>query len=193
MTYLIQGGIRRVERPHKYMNRFVDFKLIKEVRRQGNTTHTKIDRKVLIADSEKVAHWLNKRGHNLQWNDDLERAVEMCETRDMDFAETKLFAPILNSWGTYFTQKYGHTEDEVTIGGTIKVWRETRLPTPWLYVLSFGDLQNVYLWSDCAGFVKDPCSYYRGKKTTKGILLDLPGFCASLQSTKTDTTKVTYR
>lgn len=189
MTYQIEGELVREERPERYLNRFVDFQSTRKVR--GDTEIT--NRKCIVTTSEKFAHWLNKRGHNLQWNEDLERAMEMCERKEIEVSATKLFRP-LASWEEYLTQKFGDNEDEKTVNGELHVWRETRVPTPWLYAASFGKLEDVYVFKD-SRFSTESGTRHEGKKFTYGILLDAHVLNLRLSKTRTSimSTKFMFR
>jgi len=180
MTYVIEGKLVRGEKPEKYMNRFVDFKLIEDIR--GGSTITKI--RDLTTTSEKLAHQLNNKGYNLQWNEDLERAVEMCERREVRVSKTKLFTP-RSGWENYLTQIFGETEEERVIEGKLRVWGETRLPTPWLYVASFSKLEDVFVFED-AGFVVESITPPEYRKFSAGFIFDTPilnfGAYASIKS-----------
>ncbi len=168
MTYLIEGTLTVEEKPEKYMHTFVDFKLVEEIRAGSIST----ERRCVIASSERVARWLNKKGYNLQWNDDLERAVEVCGQEKIEVSETKLITP-RNGWGDYLTQKFGKTEDMMTLEGELTVWSETRLPIPWLYVFSSGKLRDVFVF-DGDRFMVEPKVTHKGSKYTYGVLLDIP-------------------
>lgn len=187
MTYVIEGKLVREEKPDKYMNRFVDFKLIENIR--GGSTTTK--RRYITTTSERFAHWLNNRGYDLQWNEDLERAVEMCDRGEVGVSKTKLFTP-KSGWEDYLTQKFGETKEERTLDGELKVWGETRLPTPWLYVASFGKLEDVFVFND-DGFVVEPMAKHEGKKSTAGVILDTPILYLGVSQTRTNTQTSRYR
>lgn len=187
MTYVIEGKLVREEKPDKYMNRFVDFKLIKDVR--GGSTTTK--RSYITTTSERFAHQLNNRGYNLRWNGDLERAVEMCTREEVRVSKTKLFNP-RSGWENYLTQKFGETKEEKTLDGELRLWGETRLPIPWLYVASFGRLENVFVFDD-AGFVVEPMTKHNGKKFTIGVVLDTPILYRGVSRTRTKIQTSRYR
>ncbi len=180
MTYVIEGKLVREEKPEKYMNRFVDFKLIEDIR--GGSTITKI--KYLTTTSETLAHQLNNKGYNLQWNEDLERAVDICARREVGVSKTKLFTP-RSGWENYLTQTFGETEEERIIDGKLRVWGETRLPTPWLYVASFSRLEDVFVFED-VGFVVESMTQSEYTKFTAGVIFDTPilnfGVHASIRS-----------
>ena len=186
MTYLIEGKLVREEKPDKYMNRFVDFKLIEDIHDGSNTT----ERRYITTTSERFAHWLNNRGYNLRWNDDLGRAVEMCAREVVEVSKTKLFTP-MSGWEDYLTNKFGETKEEKTLDGELSVWRETRLPVPWLYIASFGKLKDVFIFDD-AGFVVEPMTEHEGRKFTTGVVLDTPILCYRVSRTRTETQTLRY-
>lgn len=186
MTYVIEGTLVKEEKPDKYMNKFVDFKLIEDI--HGGSTTTK--RRYITTTSERFAHWLNNRGCNLQWNKDLERAVEMCARREVGVSKTKLFSPG-SGWEAYLTHKFRETKEEKTLEGNLRVWEETRLPIPWLYVASFGKLKDVFVFDD-VGFVVEPMTNHEGKKFTAGIVLDIPILYLGVSQTRTKTQTSRY-
>ena len=147
------------------MNAFVEYTCTQEIKKGRNVTKEGY----ISTTSERFAHWLNKRGRNLQWNDDIERARELCRNREVEISQVKLFTPKLG-WDNYLTQKFGETEEGKTIEGKLDIWNEIRLPTPLLYVASFGKLEDVFVF-DGAGFVSDPNTTYKGKRVEVGIML----------------------
>lgn len=184
MTYVIEGKLVVEDKPEKYMNKFVDFKVTQYIKFGSVRTR----RKLLHTTSERFAKRLNKRGHDLQWNDDLDRAIEMCERKEIDVSKTKLFAP--QNWCNYLTKKFGESKDTRTLDGKLEVWNDLRLPTPWLYVLAPGKLKDIFIFDE-DGFVKD--SYrYTGKRFAGGVVIDLPFLYLGVVSTKSKTNKFRF-
>lgn len=190
MTYTLIGKLLREEKPSKYLNKFIDFQLIREIR--AGYIHT--ERKCIITSSQRFANWLNKRGHNLEFNEDPELASRMCQRGEVEFVKTKVFSP-MGSWENYLTRKFGETDEEITLDGEIQLWNETRVPTPWLYGYASGNLENVYVMSMHDGFIIEPNATHEGKRITKGILLDTPilNMQVSQTNTRTRTSRVTRR
>jgi hypothetical protein len=179
MTYVIEGKLICEEKPAKYMNKFVDFQLLEDVRNGSNITK----KRYISTTSEKFAHNLNNTGYHLQWNEDLERAIDMCEKRKISISETRIFTPRVG-WSKYLTKTFAETKEEITLDGELNLWSETRLPIPWLYVAAFGKLENIFVF-DNHKFIIEPRALHKGKKFTSGIVLDTPFFYMGFSSTRT--------
>jgi hypothetical protein len=188
MTYVIEGKLTREEKPEKYMNQFIDFKLINDIR--GGLTTTK--KSYVSTTSERFANWLNKKGHNLEWNDDLEKATEMCGVQEYDIEQTKFLKP-LNNWADYLTQKFGESEVEKTIEGELRLWEGTRLPTPWLYATSSSKLKDIYVFNTNDQFMIEPNATHEGNKFTYGVILDTKFLSLSAYKTKTQVKSRRYK
>ncbi|MBR9702747.1 hypothetical protein GOV10_01805 [Candidatus Woesearchaeota archaeon] len=168
MTFTIEGTLLVQEKPEKYLNKFVEFNNIEVL--DGDTTHRR--HSYITTPHERVANFLNKRGRNFQWNEDLETALASCQSGEIKIDETKILTPI-GCWEMYLSTHFGNTDEYQAIEGTLKVWKETRIPTPWLYVFASATLEGVF---ECESgvFLKPMDKDFEGKRTTKGILFETP-------------------
>ncbi|MBT5023132.1 hypothetical protein HOK51_06400 [Candidatus Woesearchaeota archaeon] len=186
MTYVIEGKLKVSEKPEKYLNTYVDFKRIENVR--GGSTTTKTTH--LITSSERIANWLNKRGNNLELNQDLERAVEMCQQREISICKSKIFKP-KKTWEEYLTKTFKEQNNLETLSGELTVWTEFRFPSPWLYVFSHGELNEKYIFNGTL-FTPEQYTKHEGTRHTTGIILDTPILKLRKSKTTTKTKTKTY-
>jgi hypothetical protein len=158
MTYLIEGEVIIEEKPEKYMNNYVS----KIVKRFGPTTE--ID--TIITNSEKITHNSDRK---FEYIDTLEKAVELCDKLEVDVSKSKLFAPS-KGWENYLNWLFQETEEHQTLSGELKLWKEFRVPSPWLYFYSRGKLESSFAYAPISkGFVEIP-NVGRSKKTCYGFM-----------------------
>ena len=174
MTYIIKGEIITEDKPEKYLNKFIDAKTIKSSR------HVTIQKR-FITDSERVAHWVNRLGNKLKWNEDLELAISLFEQNRYRISQTKIFQPD-KSWEKNLTEKYGDTETEKTIDGTLQIWHESRFPLPRVYCVSKIDLDNTFGYYK-NGFRLEPRSM-ESHKIFIGVMADFSNLKSNITLVK---------
>jgi len=186
MTYLIEGKIIIEEKPDKYFNRFVDFHKIKQFR-NGLIYH---NIGYLATDSEKLAALLNNNGQHLVWNEDLERAIELCSKNIYDVHKIKLYIP-RKGWKIYLNDKFKETSEEKTIAAELMLWHETK---PTYSITSRSDctsieqLENVYVFDEDK-FTVEPITKYRGDTKRYDMAIDSSKYYSGIIRTITGASK----
>ena len=131
--------------------------------RVGGTT----TKKYLTTTSRLIANWLNRRGHHLAWNDDLDIALSLCERIEIGVSKSKTFTP-WGGWESYLTNQFADTKEHRTLSGELNLWKELRVPTPWVYFGSIGKLKNILVFENNE-FIFDPTLT---EKSGKRLLMD---------------------
>ncbi|UCD03550.1 MAG: hypothetical protein JSW73_03360 [Candidatus Woesearchaeota archaeon] len=158
MTYLIEGTVIREEKPDKYINNYVS----KTVKKFGPTTE--ID--TIITNSEKFTHRSDRK---FEYIDTLKKAVKLCEKKEVDVSKSKLFVPS-RGWESYLDMLFRETKEYKTLSGELELWKEFRVPSPWLYFYARGKLENSFAYdSESKSFVNTPLKG-KTKKTSYGIM-----------------------
>ncbi|MBI5066122.1 hypothetical protein HZA97_07845 [Candidatus Woesearchaeota archaeon] len=102
----------------------------------------------------------------------LESTLDSCDTEELIIEEKKLFMP-KEGWESYLTRKYSNWNNEYTaIGGEIIIWKQKRIPLPWLYCYAQGEAVGYFVASD--GVIYQPRTVkFDGKITTLGLAIEL--------------------
>ncbi len=187
MTYLITGELVLQEKPEKYLNHYVS--LIKEEHIDGNHTHTGID--IKITNLESLAENWRSSGRPLEFVTSLERAREFCKKQTLEIHDSKFLTP-KHGWEDYLTKKYGTWDDGhdkyTALKGEIIVWKQTRLPLPWIYCYASGTPAGYFTARN--GVIFQPKNVqFTGKINSTGLAIDTKIINCQFLSTEKITTK----
>jgi len=168
MTYVIEGKLKVMQKPAKYLNKYIDHRFTESRYDALSRMHMRGE-SFSATPHKSIANWLNKRGQYMVWLDNPEIARSLCTKAEIGIDQTKFSTP--GSWKYYLTNQFTETDEWKTLDGKLNVWRETRLPLPWFYVVAYGKLENQYVFDN--GF-KIVHSGTEESKFAIGVKLDIP-------------------